>query len=101
MSEFEALADQLAKHPGSVDRPFLIAIDGRSGVGKSTLALRLSQQLNARIVNGDDFFAGGTGLRKDPPEALAQVCIDRVRLGVVLKRLKFGQTVKYKPLTIR
>lgn len=38
-------------------KPLLIAIDGGSGSGKSTIAQIISNQLNATIVNADDFYA--------------------------------------------
>ncbi len=37
--------------------PFLIAIDGASGSGKSTVASVLAETLGAVVVPGDDFFA--------------------------------------------
>ena len=38
------------------DRPFLIAIDGMCGSGKTTLATYLAQELNASVFHMDDFF---------------------------------------------
>ena len=40
-------------------RPFLIALDGASGAGKSTVAALVAQELDAAIVPSDDFFAAG------------------------------------------
>lgn len=37
-------------------RPLLIAIDGRCTSGKSTLASKLSEKMNASILHMDDFF---------------------------------------------
>ena len=37
--------------------PFLVALDGASGAGKSTVAALLSRDLEAVMVPGDDFFA--------------------------------------------
>jgi hypothetical protein len=37
--------------------PLIIAIDGGSGAGKSTIALQLAKQLNAVIIPLDDFYA--------------------------------------------
>ena len=36
--------------------PLLIAIDGRCGAGKTTLAQRLQQELGGRVFHMDDFF---------------------------------------------
>jgi uridine kinase len=44
-----------------VDRqpPLLIAIDGRSGSGKSKLARSVAREVGAAVVLADDFFGGG------------------------------------------
>lgn len=77
--------------------PFLVAIDGRSGVGKSTFADALCQNLDASLVSGDDFFAGGIGLLDCDPDVLADICIDRQRLLSVLKTLKSNRAARYAP----
>jgi len=40
----------------SATRPFLIAIDGNCGSGKTTLANYLAKELNASVFHMDDFF---------------------------------------------
>lgn len=77
--------------------PFLVAIDGRSGVGKSTLAAGLARALHGVCIEGDDFYAGGVDLRQDSAETLAGVCIDWRRQRVVLEALKNGQAAAYAP----
>jgi uridine kinase len=71
-----------------VGRPTLVAIDGRSGVGKSTFAGALARVLRAAVVEGDDFFAGGVGLRTDSPAERAELCIDWRRQRAVLETLR-------------
>lgn len=39
--------------------PVLVAIDGRSGTGKSTLAQLITSRIESIIVMGDDFYSGG------------------------------------------
>jgi uridine kinase len=39
--------------------PFLVALDGASGAGKSTVAALAARGLDAAIVPSDDFFAAG------------------------------------------
>lgn len=39
--------------------PVLVALDGRSGTGKSTLAQALVSRVEGVIVVGDDFYSGG------------------------------------------
>ena len=75
----------------------IIAIDGRSGVGKSTLAAGLAQKMQAVCIEGDDFFAGGVDLREDAAEALAAACIDWRRQRRVLEQLKQGRSAQYNP----
>lgn len=42
--------------PAAPQRPVVIAIDGRAGSGKSTMAQQLAQLLDAAVVQMDDFF---------------------------------------------
>jgi uridine kinase len=43
--------------PGVADRPVVVAVDGYSGAGKSTIAGRLADALHATVVHIDDFYA--------------------------------------------
>jgi uridine kinase len=47
---FASLAEQIRK----LEKPIVVAIDGRSGSGKTTFATRLSSALNATVVHTDD-----------------------------------------------
>ncbi|MCA9044061.1 MAG: AAA family ATPase [Planctomycetaceae bacterium] len=47
----ERLLDQASR------LPFLIAVDGRGGAGKSTLARQIASELGGTILQGDDFYA--------------------------------------------
>ncbi len=42
----------------SIEAPLVIGIDGRSGVGKTTLASQVAREVEAAVVPMDDFFAG-------------------------------------------
>jgi len=53
------ISDLIAARTGGMTRPFIIALDGHSGAGKSTLARALADGLDAAIIEGDDFYAGG------------------------------------------
>lgn len=61
------------------DRPWLIAIDGGSGSGKTTVAKFAAELLGAVLVPGDDFFAADITtdewLRRSP-RLRASDCID-------------------------
>lgn len=39
--------------------PVLVALDGRSGAGKSTIAQEIASRVEASIVVSDDFYSGG------------------------------------------
>lgn len=92
-----ALAQIIGARAASSTRPFIVAIDGRSGVGKSTLAKRLAARLSGALIEGDDFFAGGVGVRADPPEILARDCIDWRRLAGVLRDVIANRPARYRP----
>lgn len=75
--------------------PFIVALDGRSGTGKSTLAAWLEKRLDALVIAGDDFFSGGVNLRHDLPSVLAEDCIDWRRLEQVLRALRREGKAQY------
>lgn len=78
-----------------MQRPYLVALDGRSGVGKSTLAKQLAEALAATLLDGDSFFAGGTAVRRDSPEERARGCIDWRRQRAVLEAVREGRSASY------
>jgi uridine kinase len=45
--------------------PVVVAIDGRRGAGKSTLPRSLARTLGAAVIEGDDFYAGGSAEQWD------------------------------------
>jgi uridine kinase len=78
-------------------RPYIIAIDGRCGAGKSTIAARLAEELNATLFHMDDFF-----LRPEQrtPERFSTPGenVDHERfLKEILIPLKEGRTITYSP----
>lgn len=79
----------LLPHPS----PVRVALDGRSGVGKSTLAATVAERLaSCAVVEGDDFYAGGAEADWDarsPEEKAAQV-MDWRRQRPVLEALGAG-----------
>jgi hypothetical protein len=86
---FEAFAGQVARAAGAPDdRPRLIAVDGRGGGGKSTLAERLSVLLGpAAVVHSDDVAYAHSRFGWD----------DLMATGV-LEPLRAGRAVHYQPL---
>lgn len=77
-------------------QPFFIALDGRSGVGKSTLANVVSQRFDALVIEGDDFYAGGVTVREDSPQSRAVACIDWTRQRFVLTALRNMQQASWR-----
>lgn len=60
----------------------IVALDGRSGTGKSTIARLLAKKLNATVIKCDDFYAGGSASEWDnmTPKEKVDTCIDWKRL---------------------
>lgn len=91
-----AIEERLRAH---ANRPLLVALDGRSGTGKSRFADDLATQFDALVIRGDDFYSGGTHeewvLRT--PKEKANRCIDWRRLRLeVLEPLLAGQTTQWR-----
>ncbi len=88
----------LARLPGR-DDPLIVAIDGRSGAGKSTLAAEVATGLDAVVIEGDDFYAGGDGAFWDAKTAAQKVDhgIDWRRQRVVLTDLLAGRRALWHP----
>lgn len=99
LDELDAFADLVAHVRGPLTRrrsgPRVVAIDGRSGVGKSTLAARLAESAGATVLDGDAFFAGGVALRTDPVDARVATCIDWRRQRSVLLELRAGRSASF------
>lgn len=86
------ISERLETH----ERPFMVGIDGRSGAGKSTLAAQLAGSLDAALIEGDDFYAGGTEVRADSRASCAAACIDWTRQVSVLERLRSGRPAAWR-----
>lgn len=96
-----ALVATVAARAQGMSRPFILALDGRSGAGKSTLARRQADQLasggiGSGVIEGDDFYAGGTALRTDPAETRAGARIDWTRQRPVLEALRAGREAVWR-----
>ncbi len=79
--------------------PILIALDGGSGSGKSAVASLVAEELDAVLIQGDDFYAANISdaeweLR--PPRARAADAIDWKRLRAeALEPLLAGKPAKW------
>jgi uridine kinase len=64
--------------------PFVVALDGGSGVGKSTLAASVAAELRASVVQTDDFFCSQrTGAEWD-----ACTAAEKAAMGIDWRRLR-------------
>ncbi len=82
-----ALAALVRECPSSVGATRLVAVDGRSGSGKTTIGDQVAAELNAPIVHLDDLYEGWSGL---PGVA------DLVHEWIVLPLLE-GRPARWRP----
>ena len=79
--------------------PVVVAIDGRSAAGKTTLAVWLASELGAALVHMDDFYRDmpeADRWRLTPREGVEQF-FDWQRLrGEAIEPLSRGQTVSFR-----
>jgi para-aminobenzoate synthetase len=92
---FEPFVKDLERRAHGLDRPYFVALDGRSAAGKTMLAGALAEVLDAAVIEGDDFYAGGVGLRTEPPAALVAACIDWRHQRIVLEALRAGRQASW------
>jgi uridine kinase len=81
--------------------PVLVALDGRSGVGKSTLARRVGAEIGAGalVIDGDDFYRGGDDASWDAlaPAEKVDLVIDWRRQRTLLECLRRGHSATWRP----
>ncbi len=79
--------------------PILVALDGSSGSGKSTVASMIRDELNAALIHSDDFFAAQiteAEWNALTAEARADLCIDWRRLRAeALEPLLAGKPARW------
>ena len=98
--QYSALINKIRSLNVGRIKPLLVALDGRSGVGKSTMARAIAQEVGGIVVIGDDFFAGGPDCEWDTRSTEAKVadCIDWRRLRKeALEPLLAGQPASWHP----
>ena len=81
-----------------------VGLDGRSGAGKSTIAATVAEALRAEgtsvaVVEGDDFYLGGTAATWDARSAAEKVdtVIDWRAQRPLLEALRAGEATAYRP----
>ncbi|HET7077857.1 MAG TPA: hypothetical protein VFM49_10455 [Chloroflexia bacterium] len=91
---------EIRRRMGGRATPLLVALDGRSGTGKSTLAALLAARLGATVVEGDDFYPGGRDAEWDArsPADKAALVIDWRRMRAeALEPLLAGRPAAWHP----
>jgi molybdopterin-guanine dinucleotide biosynthesis protein A/uridine kinase len=85
-------------------RPVVVALDGRSGAGKSTIATALALRTGGTVLEGDDFYnvslAGLDAIERDRMSGAeaAELVIDWYRMrSEALQPLRHGQAAAYAP----
>ena len=99
MDPVTVLADRIRHVQGDRPEPVLVALDGRSAAGKSTLAALVAPLVSAVVIDGDDFYSGGSAARWDAMSAAEKVshCIDWRRQRSALETLARGEAASWHP----
>ena len=99
MDPVSLLAGQIRQIESNPPYPILVALDGRSAAGKSTLAALVAPLVGAVVIDGDDFYSGGTAANWDAMSAVekADHCMDWRRQRPVLEKLAMGETASWHP----
>lgn len=91
-----SVVDHLRSFAERSTGPVVVALDGRSGSGKSTIAASIQARLDgAQVIDGDDFYCGGVELRLEPIGTLANLCIDWRAQHRVLEAVREGREGVY------
>ncbi len=80
-------------------KSFVLALDGRSGVGKSTISKLLAKRLSALLILCDDFYTGGSDEHWNmmTPKEKVDAGIDWKRLRrQVIEPLLAGKSAKWQ-----
>lgn len=96
--ESVSLVEDLARSRDTT--PTVVALDGRSGAGKTTLAVSVASRLDATLVTGDDFYRDLSELERLSLNASegVQLYFDWERLrDEVLGPLRRGRSATYFP----
>ncbi len=97
MSTLESIYNSIQQLLVGQSAPVIVAIDGRCGSGKTTLADLLSQKFSCPVVHMDDFFLRPEQRTEERYEKAGEN-IDHERfLKEVLTPLKQGKAARFRP----
>jgi uridine kinase len=94
------VVDAVRAHTADASRPVVVAIDGRSGAGKTAIAAAVASDLGGIVVPTDDFCAANLGDADWDSRSAAQRAADAVdwrRLRIVLESLLSGRPATWQP----
>ncbi len=99
MDAVSVLAGRIREVASERPDPILVALDGRSAAGKSNLAAAVAPLVGAVVIDGDDFYSGGTAETWDAMSAAEKAghCIDWRRQHSVLEKLARGEAASWRP----
>ena len=95
----DVLYDRIDSLRAVVPAPVLVALDGRSAAGKSTLAQQVAARTAALVIDGDDFYRGGDDAfwRAHSPAQKVDLVIDWRRQHSLLTTLGRGEPARWRP----
>jgi uridine kinase len=95
----DVLCDRIDSLRADVPAPVLVALDGRSAAGKSTLAQQVAARTAALVIDGDDFYRGGDDAfwRARSPAEKVDLVIDWRRQRTLLTMLGRGEPARWQP----
>jgi len=93
------LSDRIDALRAGATSPVRVALDGRSGAGKSTVARQVGVRTGALVVDGDDFYRGGDDAFWDAagPAKKVDLVIDWRRQRLLLTCLARGERARWQP----
>lgn len=102
--DVQAVATKIQFLMAEHSRPIIIALDGRSGTDKLTLAKKIAASVAGIYIETDDFWAGGPNEEWDArnPIERSELAIDWRRLrSEVLEPLLSGQAASWHPFDFK
>ena len=96
------IADKVSEIKLKHSRPLLVAMDGGSSAGKSTLAILLAKEVNGVIIQGDDFCQTGIDWNQLSIAEKAEQCIDWPRARKeAIEPLLAGKMAAWRPFNFK